>query len=145
LNTYDYARQNPLLYIDPIGLTPGQNQFFKCLTRWGNANPQNCFAQLLVEIGKAEAEFIKDKAQDAVDAACETGTCVAVCALDSFVGLDPNSIMITASGHGAQLKIYQIARTSYGKAAAKAVSRAIGWPMTAVSAGQTLRCSLKCE
>jgi len=134
-----------LLYSDALGLTPGQNQFFKCLTRWGNANPENCFAQLLADIGKAEADFLKEKASDAADAACEIGTCVAVCAVDSFIGLDPNSIMITASGQAAQLKIHQIARASYGKAAAKAVSRAIGWPMTALATGQTLRCSLKCE
>jgi hypothetical protein len=101
-------------------------------------HPEDCFAKLLADTGAATAKYIAEEA-------CETTTCFAVCAIDSFVGRDPNSIMISASGWAAQWKICQIARAFYGKAAAQAVSRASGWPMNALAAGQTLHCSLKCE
>lgn len=64
LNTYAYADQNPLRKSDPLGLTPGQDSFIECLTNWTNPYPENCFAQLLYDIGAATPGAIADAAEE---------------------------------------------------------------------------------
>ena len=77
-------------------------------------------------------------------AICDAAVCTARCALKSFVGVEPGEVLITVANYDVQRRIKTIAR-AYGEAAAKAVGRAIAWPMTAAQSGQTIYCTIKCE
>lgn len=144
INTYGYARNDPLGLYDSLGLVPF-DELFLCLMGSEGVSVKGCFQDLASKALGEHRDAAELVAQELKDGAVKCGMCVARCSVQTLIGASPEEFLLTFGEEVAERYTLNMVELAAGKSGRMAVKTAIKRVTAPIDAGRLFVCTLDCD